>query len=118
MRYPSRGADRAQPLEGAAPVAEGETKTLNLLWLLSARELARTDADRAALMYGLDPASLSALCNATLAQLHRAADAGVLLFRPRFRQQLLCERLNGEGAPSVALDLQSMLLAAQEVARR
>jgi hypothetical protein len=101
-----------------APVVEAETATLNLLWLLSARELARTDADRAALVYGLDRELVTALGDATLAQLHRAADAGVLLFRPRFRQRVLCERLKGDGASSVALDLHSVLLAAEEVAHR
>jgi hypothetical protein len=97
---------------------EAEAATLNLLWLLSARELARTDPDRAVLVYGLDGEVVTALCNASLAQLHRAADAGVLLFRPRFRPRLLCDRLGGDGSCSLALDLQSVLLAAEEAAKR
>jgi hypothetical protein len=83
MRQSSHGADSGQSPGIPASVVEAETATLNLLWLLSARELARNDADRAALVYGLDRELVTALRDATL----REPDLGRSLLRSEFPEK-------------------------------
>ena len=47
--------DLEPPRSNPAPDHDCEVDTLNLMWLLGARELARSDAEKAVLVYGLDP---------------------------------------------------------------
>jgi hypothetical protein len=87
------------------------------MWLLGARELARSDAEKAVLVYGLDREVLDILRHASLAMLRELAASGVLLFRPRFRVCWLQDRLRTTGPSALGLGLQVILLAAEEVAQ-
>ncbi|UHD16520.1 flagellar transcriptional regulator FlhD [Thiocapsa bogorovii] len=107
------GPDRPNP----APHLDCEVDTLNLMWLLGAREMARSDAEKAVLVYGLDREVLDILRHASLAMLRELAASGVLLFRPRFRLRWLQERLRTTGPSALGLGLQAILLAAEEVAQ-
>jgi hypothetical protein len=100
-----------------APDLDCEVDTLNLMWLLGARELARSDAKKAVLVYGLDREVLEILRHASLAMLRELAASGVLLFRPRFRVCWLQDRLRTTGPSALGLGLQVILLAAEEVAQ-
>ena len=100
-----------------APCLDHEVDTLNLMWLLGARELARSDAEKALLVYGLDRELLDILRHASLAMLRELAASGVVLFRPRFRMCWLQERLRTTGPSALGLGLQVILLAAEEVAQ-
>ncbi len=105
--------DRPDP----SPHLDCEVDTLNLMWLLGARELARSDAEKAVLVYGLDRELLDILRHASLAMLRELAASGVLLFRPRFRVCWLQDRLRTTGPSALGLGLQVILLAAEEVAQ-
>ncbi len=100
-----------------APYLDCEVDTLNLMWLIGARELARSDAEKAILVYGLDREVLEILRHASLAMLRELAASGVVLFRPRFRMCWLEERLRTTGPSALGLGLQVILLAAEEVAQ-
>ena len=110
---PDKEPSRISP----APCLDCEVDTLNLMWLLGARELARSDAEKAVLVYGLDREVLEILQHASLAMLRELAASGVVLFRPRFRVCWLQERLRTTGPSALGLGLQVILLAAEEVAQ-
>ncbi len=109
--------DVEPPRPQPAPHPDCEVDTLNLMWLLGARELARSDAEKAVLVYGLDQELLDILRHASLTMLRELAASGVLLFRPRFRLGWLQERLRTTGPSALGLGLQAILLAAEEVAQ-
>ncbi|MEA3643657.1 MAG: transcriptional regulator [Lamprobacter sp.] len=94
-----------------------EVITLNLHCLLSAQALARSDAQKASLIYGLDRTLMGLLREASFPVLRALAESGVLHFRPRFESRLLEERFVAASASTLALDLQAVLLAAEEVER-
>jgi hypothetical protein len=116
MARTSTGPGTPTPNERCTQDLETEIRTLNLMWLLSARELARSDADKAALVYGLDQHLRTLLRDASLVMLRDLAASGVLLFRPRFRSPMLKERLEDTGRSTLGLELQTILLAAEEIA--
>jgi hypothetical protein len=91
--------------------------TLNLHWLLSAQALARSDAEKARLVYGLDLELIGVLRQASFLVLCALAESGVLLFRPRFPSRLLHERLSVPSSSTLASELQTLLLAAEEAER-
>jgi hypothetical protein len=109
--------DLEPPRSNPAPDHDCEVDTLNLMWLLGARDLARSDAEKAVLVYGLDRELLDILRHASLAMLRELAASGVVLFRPRFRMCWLQERLRTTGPSALGLGLQVILLAAEEVAQ-
>ena len=116
MRTPS-APDVEAPRSDPAPDLDCEVDTLNLMWLLGARELARSDEEKAILVYGLDREVLEILRHASLTMLRELAASGVLLFRPRFRLRWLQERLRTTGLSALGPGLQVILLSAEEVAR-
>lgn len=101
----------------AKTALDREVVTLNLHWLLSAQALVRSDAAQASVVYGLDRTLIDLLREASFPVLHALAESGVLLFRPRFQSRLFEERLAATSASTLALDLQALLLAAEEVER-
>jgi hypothetical protein len=103
---------RAQP----DPPHPGDIERLNLTWLLAAREAAQSDADKAVLVFGLDQALSEVLCTASLSALRELAQCRLLLFRPRFPDHLLRACSNEAARSALGLALQSLLLAAEEVA--
>ncbi|MCF8005328.1 MAG: flagellar transcriptional regulator FlhD [Chromatiaceae bacterium] len=94
-----------------------EVVTLNLHWLLSAQALARSDAEKARLVYGLDRTLMGVLREASFPVLRTLAESGVVLFRPRFPSHLLHERLSVPSLSTLASELQTLLLAAEEAER-
>jgi hypothetical protein len=114
---------RAQPRR-AAPPAPGrdawraDIAGLNLAWLLAARQAAQSDTQEAALVFGLDRELRDRLCTASLDDLRRLARSGLLLFRPRFPEPLRQECAGEAGGSALGPALQSILLAAEEVAPR
>ena len=109
--------DAEPPRPNPAPYLDGEVDALNLMWLLGARELARSDAEKAVLVYGLGREVLDILRHTSLAMLRELAASGVLLFRPRFRLCWLQEHLRTTGPSALGLGLQAILFAAEEVAQ-
>ena len=114
---------RTQPRRTAPPAPGRDTwradiAALNLAWLLAARQAAQSDAQEAALVFGLERALSDRLCTASLEDLRALARSGLLLFRPRF-PELLGQGYAGEaGGSALGPALQSILLAAEEVAQR
>jgi hypothetical protein len=91
---------------------------LNLLWLLKAREVARSNRKKAAVVLGLDARLLEEISQLSLGDLDTMAHAGVLLFRPRFRPGLWRRMIERTHSPSLAVRLQTLLTAAREQADR
>ncbi len=89
---------------------------LNLLWLLKAREIARSNRNKAAMVLGLNASLLDEISQLSLCDLNTMAHAGVLLFQPRFRPSLWRRMIEQAHSPSLAVRCQTLLTAASEVA--
>ena len=114
---------RAQPRRTTAPAParhpwRADIAGLNLAWLLAARQAAQSDTQEAALVFGLDRELRDRLCTASLDDLRRLARSGLLLFRPRFPEPLGQGCTSEAGGSALGPALQSILLAAEEVAPR
>ncbi|MCB1760544.1 MAG: flagellar transcriptional regulator FlhD [Gammaproteobacteria bacterium] len=96
------------------PLVDREIVNLNLFWLIKARELARDNPGKAAVVLGLDAGLVNKLTALNLDDLNRIAHAGVLLFRPRFRLALWRQLINRDNTPSLSIRLQTLLMAASE----
>ena len=89
---------------------------LNLLWLLKARAIARSNRKKAAMVLGLNASLLDEISRLSLGDLNTMAHAGVLLFRPRFQSGLWRQMIEQAHSPSLAVRCQTLLTAAREVA--
>ena len=89
---------------------------LNLLWLLKAREIARSNRNKAAMVVGLNASLLDEIAQLSLSDLNTMAHAGVLLFQPRFRPSLWRQLIEQAHSPSLAVRIQTLLTASQGVA--
>jgi hypothetical protein len=88
---------------------------LNLLWLLKARGIARSNRKKAAMVLGLNASLLDEISQLSLGDLNTMAHAGVLLFQPRFRPRLWRQMIEQAHSPSLAVRFQTLLTAAREV---
>ncbi len=88
---------------------------LNLLWLLKAQEIARSNRKKAAVMLGLNAGLLDEISQLSLGDLNTIAHAGVLLFQPRFRPGLWRRMIEQAHSPSLAVRCQTLLTTASEV---
>ncbi|MEA3643587.1 MAG: flagellar transcriptional regulator FlhD [Lamprobacter sp.] len=92
---------------------EREIATLNLHWLLHAQALARVDAQKASLIFGLGPQWIQGLQQASVPMLRALADSHISLFRPRFHQRFWQDCL--AAPPSTyTFALQALMLAAKD----
>ena len=91
---------------------------LNFSWLLKAREIARFDREKAAVVLGLDASLVDEISQLSISDLNTMAHAGVMLFRPRFRLGLWRLLIKQAHSPSLSVRLQTLLTAAREVANR
>ncbi|MCP4287715.1 MAG: hypothetical protein GY792_25295 [Gammaproteobacteria bacterium] len=91
---------------------------LNLLWLLKAQEIARSNRKKAAVMLGLNAGLLDEISQLSLGDLNTIAHAGVLLFQPRFRPGLWRKMIEQAHSPSLVVRMQTLLTAAREVAEQ
>jgi len=98
--------------------AKQDIVDLNLIWLLKARDIARSNRARAAVVLGLDAGLLDEISQLSLGDLNTMAHAGVILFRPRFRRGLWRKLIEQAHSPSLSVRLQTLLTAAREVADR
>jgi len=94
-----------------------EIMELNLLWLIKARELARENREKAAVVLGLDAKLLEAISRFSLSELNTMAQSGVIEFQPRFRSALLRRLIEQGSTPASSIRLQSLLMAAGEQTR-
>lgn len=92
---------------------EREVATLNLHWLLHAQALARVDAHKASLIFGLDSEWIQGLQQASVPMLRALAESHVSLFRPRFHQRFWQDCLAAPPSP-YAFGLHALLLAAKD----
>jgi hypothetical protein len=91
-----------------------EIVDLNLFWLIKARELAKTNREKAVVVLGLDAGLVDQLALLSIDELSTIATAGVLLFRPRFRTTLWRRIIARGSRPSLSVRLQTLLMAAGE----
>lgn len=97
--------------------ADPEIMELNLLWLIKARELARENREKAAVVLGLDAKLLEAISRFSLSELNTMAQSGVIEFQPRFRSSLLRRLIEQGSTPALSIRLLTLLMAAGEQAR-
>jgi len=115
MKTPEPPANsESQPVIGVTQRSEPDIFELNLTWLLKARELARTDRGKAAVLFGLDQGLSEELLNASLQDRRNLAQSGLVLVRPRFHLRVWRQRCVGDEGASVGFALQSLMLAAEE----
>jgi len=88
---------------------------LNLLWLIKAREIARFNRTKAAVVLGLDASLLDEISQMSIGDLNTLAHAGVMLFRPRFRSVLWRQMIKRAHSPSLSVRFHALLMAAGEV---
>jgi len=86
---------------------------LNLSWLVKARELAKLDQTKAAVMLGFDVSTADRIAQLPLEHLHDIARLGVMLFQPRFHTGFWDELLDDNKAH--AIRFQALLMASKEV---
>ncbi len=91
---------------------------LNLFWLIKAREIARFNREKAAVVLGLDARLLEEIAQLSLGDLNTMAQADVLLFRPRFRPVLWRQMIERVHSPTPSVRLQTLLMAAGDVSDR
>jgi len=96
--------------------AKQDIVDLNLFWLLKAREIARFNPEKAAVVLGLDASLMDKISQLSLGDLDTMAHAGVILFRPRFRPGLWRKLIEQAHSPSLSVRLQTLLMAAGVVA--
>ncbi|MEA3278586.1 MAG: flagellar transcriptional regulator FlhD [Pseudomonadota bacterium] len=103
---------------GSEHIPDPDIVELNLAWLMKARELAKSEPAKAIVLFGLDPGLLEVLCNASIENLRHLAQSGLMMFRPRFHIRFWRQRSETPERSSVGLALQSVLMAAEEIAGR
>ena len=99
---------------GAIGRSDRDIAELNLAWLLKARELAKTDRAKAAVLFGLDQGLSDVLASASIQDLRNLAQSGLMLFRPRFHVRFWRRGCAGDAPSSPGL-AQLLMLAAEEV---
>lgn len=87
---------------------------LNLAWLITAREMTRTNRDKATIVLGLDEVEMAWLSQVSLDELFAIARSGIMVLRPRFQPGFWHDLKGDDQGLSPATLLQSFLLAAEE----
>jgi len=100
------------------PTADQDIVDLNLIWLVKARELARSNRTKAVVMLGLDTRLVDEFSRLSIGDMNTMAHAGVMLFRPRFRSILWRQMIERGRSPTVSIRLQTLLMAAEEISDR
>lgn len=94
--------------------ADQDIFDLNLLWLFKARELARSNQTKAAVIFGFDDIAAEKISHLSIEQLHNIARSGVMVFQSRFPPRFWHEMLeDGEGI-SAGIQFQTLLIAAND----
>ena len=88
---------------------------LNLLWLIKAREIAKSNQTKAAIIFGFDEAVADKISRLSLEQIHRIARAGVMMFQPRFHPKFWHEMLTDNEGISAGTYFQTLLMAANDL---
>ena len=95
--------------------ADKDIVDLNLLWLIKAREIAKSNQTKAAVVFGFDEVVADKLSRLSLEQLHRIAQVGVMLFQPRFHPKFWHEMLADNEGISASTYFQTFLMAANDL---
>jgi hypothetical protein len=118
MARPPRPCVDDQPAAGAQGGLDADLFALNLIWLLKAREAARSDPREAAMLFGLDQALSEMLRTASIEDLRQLAQVGLVVFGPRFSSRLWQLWRPGDAASPARLSQQWLMRAAEEAAER
>ena len=94
--------------------ADQDIIDLNLSWLFKARELARSNPKKAAVIFGFDEALAEKISRLSIEELHSIARSGVLVFQPRFHPKFWHEMLEGTHGTSLGIRFQALLMAADK----
>jgi len=98
--------------------ADKDIFDLNLLWLFKAREFARSNRTKAAVIFGFDEATTEKISRLSLKQLHRISRSGVMVFQPRFHPRFWHEMLEDGEDTSVGIQFQTLLMAINDVSNQ
>jgi len=91
---------------------------LNFSWLFKARELAKSDHIKAAVVLGLDVGTTDRISQLSLEHLRGIAHSGLMLFQPRFHAGFWNELVDENENNSRAIQLQALLMASKEAANQ
>ena len=94
--------------------ADQDIYELNLSWLFKARELAKRDRTKAAIVLGFDKGVAEGISRMSLEDLREIARSGIMLFQPRFHPKFWKEVIEGDHRASLAVRFQALLMAARD----
>jgi len=100
------------------PASDPDMIELNLSWLFKAREIARFDQETAAVVLGLDPSVVVHIARLSLQDLNDIARAKVMVFHPRFHPRFWGEMIGDRNWSAYAVQIQTLLMATEEVTQR
>lgn len=100
------------------PTSDPDIIDLNLSWLFKAREMARSDQETAAMVLGLDPSVVLRISRLSLRDLNVIARSKVMIFHPRFHPKFWGETLGNGNWAAYAVQIQTLLMAADEATQR
>ena len=98
--------------------ADKDIFDLNLLWLIKAREIARSNQTKAAIVFGFDEVVADKISRLSLEQVHRIAHTSVMLFQPRFQPKFWHEMLADSEGMSAGAYFQTLLMAANDFSKQ
>ena len=100
------------------PTSDPDMIDLNLSWLFKAREMARFNHKTAAVVLGLDPSVVVHIARLSLQDLNAIARAKVMEFHPRFHPKFWSEMIENRNWGSYAVQIQTVLMAAEEATQQ
>jgi len=102
--------------------ADQDIFELNISFLFKARELAKYNQQKAAIVLGLDEAVMGSISKLSIKEISGIARSEVMLFQPRFHPKFWKEVANGGHGDghgnSLATRLHALLMAAEEVSEQ
>ncbi len=98
--------------------ADQDIIDLNLSWLFKARELARSNHTKAAIVLGFDETVAKRISRLSIDELRSIARSGVMLFQPRFHQKFWGEIFEDDHRTSLSIRFQTLLMAAKDASDR
>ncbi len=94
--------------------ADQDIVDLNISWLFKARELARSNHTKAAIIFGFDEVIAEKISRLSIEELQGIARSGVMVFQPRFHPKFWHEIFDGGHGTSLGIRFQIVLMAAEE----
>ncbi len=98
--------------------ADQDIFELNISFLFKARELAKCNQKKAAIVLGLDDVVMDSISKLSIEEMSSIARSEVMLFQPRFHPRFWKEVANGGHRNPLATRLHTLLMATEEASKQ